>query len=196
MSQSKQTEDTGKRASTQLIRAGQVATAITALITAGLLIWTQLKGAGPPAVLRVSITSRVPEAPRTEFSYFDSHPAELAREEAHLHALYDLSKQEIQRELERKNGVTVEFNVETQAPAGHTWHVNETLFNATTGARVEEANASIPPETYTPAAGIQTNPFPGWFEYPSHPGEYYVELELNDGKGSQETGKTEKFRAP
>jgi hypothetical protein len=191
-----QAELRDKRASSQLIRAGQVASAIAALIAAGLAVWALVKPGGPAAVLKVMMTSHKTEAPRSEFSYFDSHPTELAREEARLHALYGLSKQEIQEELEKKLGVTVEFDVETQGPTGHVWNVTETLFNKATGERVREANSSIPPERYTSTAGDQTHPFPSWFEYPPHAGRYYVEIELNDGKGSQETAKTASFQVP
>jgi len=196
MAQGEQLERKAKRASSQLVRAGQLATAIAGLIAAGVAVWALVKPAGPAAALKVRMTSHGTEAPRSEFSYFDSHPAELAREEAHLHSLYGLTSQEAKEELKKKLGVTVEFDVETQAPAGHVWNVTETLFDKTTGERVQEVNASIPPARYTATAGTQTHPFPSWFEYPSTPGRYYVELELNDGKGSQETAKTLPFQAP
>jgi len=185
-----------KRAGSRLISTGQAASALAAVNAAGLAVWALVKPAGPAAALKVKLTSHATEAPRSEFSYFDSHPAELAREEAHLHALFGLSSREARAELEKKLGVTVEFDADTQGPAGHVWNVTETLFNATTGERVAEPNSSIPPARYTSSAGDQTHPFPSWFEYPRHPGRYYVELELNDGKGSQETAKTTPFRVP
>lgn len=177
-----------------LLKAGAYAGAITAIIA--LIVWvvTKLSPGPPPAVLRASVTKIVTEPGRTEYVYFASHRAALLREEAALHREH-LSKSEIRQVFEQR-GVTVEFTVDTDGPAGHAWLITESLYNNATGAREANIEGNYwNAYRYVPAADSHTRSFPSWIQYPG-PGEYFVEIEVNDGTNSPITEKSAVFRVP
>jgi len=171
-------EENGRGLSSRLIRAGQIAGAIAALVSAGALIWTQLKPGPPPAVLRATVSNLRTYAPRTEYNYFNSHPGQLANERAHLHA-QGLDQEEI-RQILQKSGVTVEFTVEIEAPAGDKLSLTETLYRAPAEEAVSPINGHFPSERFVASASRYQTTESSWIEYPARAGAYFVEVDLVD----------------
>jgi hypothetical protein len=182
--------------SSRLIRAGQVAGAITALVTAGVLVWTQLGPGGPPPVLRADVTGVKTYAPRTEYDYFNSHPGVLERERAHFHA-QGLEEAETNKIL-RKSGVTVEFTVDIEAPAGREFKLTETLYRASAEEPISTIFGNFPNERFVVRASRYRTTESGWIEYPTRPGAYFVEIGLVDKEdhNAGPPGRSATFHVP
>lgn len=193
-SENEETDTNARRPVGWLLKAGAVAGAITALVVLGKTVVNAVSPP-PPAVIRATVTDVRTEPHRTENVYFASHPAVLKREEAAFRK-EGLTTREIHEVLQRR-GVTVQFTVETQGPPGHAWYITESLYNNTTGAREPTINGNFLEEyRLVPGAGSRAVTFPSWIEYPKRPGVYFVEIEVDDKKGTTETGKSARFRAP
>jgi hypothetical protein len=69
MSKHPSSEQGTKRFSDPLLRAGQIAGAITALVTVGLVVWNIVKPAPPPAVLEAKVSELDAQYGESELSY-------------------------------------------------------------------------------------------------------------------------------
>jgi hypothetical protein len=194
--QSTTEDEGGGELSSRLIRAGQVAGAITAVVTAGALIWTQLKPGPPPAVLRAAVSHLHVYSPRTEYNYFNSHPGQLARERAHFRA-QGLGNEEVTQILQ-KAGATIEFTVEVEAPAGREFSLTETLYRMPAEEAVSPVYGHFPVERFVSRADRYENTESGWIEYSKRPGTYFVEIDLVDKEGHNASppGRSAEFRVP
>jgi hypothetical protein len=190
-------EESSRGLSAGLIKAGQIAGAITALITAGVVIWTQVKPAPPappPAALKASVTNPTILANRTWYTYFNSHPGSGALE--HQRAAFranGLTEEEI-NQLLRKSGFIFEFTVEVKGPPGREYTLTTELYRLPAEEAVTPINGSLPSEhfkTHAGEAGYESEEN-GWIEYPARAGRYLLEVELVDkedhpiGKGRSE----------
>lgn len=176
-----------------LIKSGQVAGAVTALITAGALIWTQVKSSPTPAPtkLKAKVTTPVVFPNRSWLSYFNGHPGsgQLERKRAEFRA-HGLHNSEID-ELLKQTGFSFEFKVEVEAPAGTKFSQTTALYRMPSETAVSPLDGSLPSETFETHAGEEgyESEEDGWIEYPAQRGKYLLEIDLvskdgyNVGKG-------------
>lgn len=185
--------------SARLIKAGQIAGAITALITAGVLIWTQVKPAGPPPVQKATVTDPEVLPHRTWYAYFNGHPGsgQLERQRAEFRA-HGLDEEEI-KQLLHKLGVIFEFKVEVEAPPGREFHLTTELYRMPAEEAVSSLNGSLPPEHFTTHAGEKgyESEENGWLEIPPGSGKYLIEIDLVDKEGHNVgKGRSREFVMP
>jgi hypothetical protein len=179
-------EKSDRGLSAGLIRSGQIAGAITALITAGVLVWTQVKPAPPPAKLKARVTSPTILPNRTWLAYFNSHPGsgqlERQRAEFRAHGLHD---EEI-NQLLQKSGFIFEFKVEVEAPPGREFSLTTVLYRMPAEVAVSPLDGSLPSEHFKTHAGEQgyESEENGWIEYPARAGKYLLEIDLVDKEGN------------
>jgi hypothetical protein len=162
----------------RLIKAGQIAGAITAIVTAAALLYNDvLKPAPAPAVLTAAVT-QVEAHPGVTFgNYLNAHTGQLAQYRANAKAA-GIETQEVDEALAAP-GVLVEYTIELHGPAGRAVNVASTLYEAHTEARVPESKVRfLPPERYIARAGVSEAPQSTWIARPAHAGAYYVEIEL------------------
>jgi hypothetical protein len=170
-----------------LLKAGQVAGAITAIITVGVLVWTQVKPAGqaaPPAKLKVDVTSLTTLPNRTRLSYVNDRPGQLERKRAE-YAAHGADHEEINQLLQR-SGVTFETTIDVEAPPGRTFKLETVLYRMPAEERVSQLSGILPEESFTTKAGEGGDKFEpnGWIEYPAHPGMYLLEVDVVDQEGT------------
>lgn len=167
----------------RLIRAGQIAAAVTAIVTAAVLIWNDvLKPAPAPAVLTATVKPVEVDPNVTLRNYLNSHRGQLAAYLSHAEA-QGLGEEEINQAL-RTPGILVEYTIDMDGPAGQTVSVTRTLYAAHTEARVAEGAVSIlPPERYVSHAAVSQSAQSTWIEPPAGVGAYFVEIDLVDNGG-------------
>ncbi|HEV3320580.1 MAG TPA: hypothetical protein VG147_00130 [Solirubrobacteraceae bacterium] len=186
-------KDSGKGLSAWVIKAGQLAVALTAVITAAALIWNALKPAPAPAVLVAHVTDVRAHPGITEYTYLQSHPGQLKREESQLRAAAirnrepPLTQQEIDQAL-RQSGVEVQWKISLEGPVGRQFKVTHTLFRENAGDKtvIAEGLGSIwPPEHIVSQAGKYENTEGAWTQTPPGGGTYAIEIYLASADGSQ-----------
>jgi hypothetical protein len=175
--------------STRVIRAGQIAGAITAVVTAVLLLWnTLLKPAAAPAVLRGSIASVEVHADRPLHVYLDSHPGQLAHFIANAKS-DGLAGEEIGAAL-KTPGVLAEFTISLDGPAGRQVELTHILYNERTEARVPEgAVRVVGAERYVSQSGGYQSTQSLWLQSPPSKGAYFLEIDLVEPNGQTLTTK-------
>jgi hypothetical protein len=173
-----------------LIRWGQIAGAITALITVGLLIWTQVKPAAPappPAALKATVSPIKILAPRSWQVYLDNPPGSGALEQKRAEFRKSGLHEEEIDQLLQKPGFIFEFTVEVKGPAGREYSLYTQLYQLPAEVAIPESQltGSFPGKHFTTHAGVQgyESEENGWIEYPAHPGKYLLEVELIDKEG-------------
>jgi hypothetical protein len=188
MSEAKQAtppEESNRGLSARLIKAGQIAGAITVLITAGVLIWTQVKPAAPPVVQKATVTDPAILPHRTWYAYFNSHPGsgQLERQRAEFRA-HGLHEEEI-NQLLHKLGVIFEFKVEVEAPPGREFTLTTELYRMPAEEAVSPVNGSLPSERFKTHAGEKgyESEENGWIEIQPRSGKYLIEIDLIDKEG-------------
>ena len=166
-----------KRFSDPLVRAGQVAGAITALVTVGLVVWNIVKPTPPPAVLEAKVSSVEAHYGESELNYLESNPAKLAETRA-LYRQAGLNETEANDEL-REPGILVEYTIQTQGPPGLELTLFCTLRNASTDAKIPEGNTvGFGSSRYVSSAGKYQTTHSGWIAPPANGGTYRVEIDL------------------
>jgi hypothetical protein len=167
----------------RLIKAGQIAAAVTAIVTAAVLIWNHVpKPVPPPAVLTATVKPVEADPDVTLRNYLNGHSGQLAAYLSHAKA-QGLGEEEIDQAL-RTLGVLVEYTINMHGPAGQAVNVTRTLYEAHTEARVAEGAVSIlPPERYVSHAAVSQSAQSTWIEPPAGVGAYFVEIDLVDMDG-------------
>ncbi|HTR88959.1 MAG TPA: hypothetical protein VMG62_02480 [Solirubrobacteraceae bacterium] len=193
---SKLAEGEGKSLSDRLIRAGQVAGAITAIVTVSLLAWNALKPAPAPAVLEGTVSNVDAHYGESEFSYLESNPAKLV-EARDLYRQAGLDEAEADDEL-REPGILVEYTIQIQGPPGLEVTLLCTLRDAATDAKIPEGNAvGFGTKRYVFRAGKYKTTHSGWIAPPASGGSYRVEIDLVAKNGETlDTRKSRVFRVP
>jgi hypothetical protein len=203
MPETQTSNDGAKGLSAGIIKAGQIAGAITALVGVVVLLWnTLLKPTPAPAVLAAHVSDvRVSEG-ISEYTYLQSHPGQLAREEAQLRAAAKrngerpLSQPEIDEALQSP-GVEVQWRVLLEGPAGRRFKLTHTLFRHAAGGRsvVGEGLGSYwPNESIVSQAGRYENTEGAWIQLPSRAGTYTVEIYLDSADGTQNSEGAASFQ--
>ncbi len=184
-----------KRFSDELIRVGQVAGAITALITVGLVVWSTVKPAPPPAVLEAKVSRVEARYGESEFTYLESNPAKLAEARA-LYRQAGLNETEANDELHER-GILVEYTIQIQGPPGLEVTLLCTLRDASTDANIPAGNAvGFGSSRYVSRAGKYQTTHSGWIAPPLTGGTYRVEIDLVAKNGETlATGKSKIVRA-
>lgn len=177
-----------------MIKAGQIAGALTALITAAVLLWnTVLKPTPAPAALVAHVTDVRARTGITEYTYLQSHPGQLKHEEAQLRAAAirnrepPLTQREIDQALQQA-GVEVQWKISLEGPVGRQFKLTHTLFreNASDKTVVADELGSIwPPEHIVSQAGKYENTEGAWVQTPPGGGRYTIEIYLASADGSQ-----------
>jgi hypothetical protein len=181
-----------------LIKAGQAAVAIAAILTTAFVVWDKVfKGTPAPGRLSASV-SNVQVYPGVGLrNYLDSHPGVLARFLRRAQA-QGLTKQDL-GSLLATPGVTSVFTVSIEGPSGRPVYVTRTLYSATTLARIPEPTIQVePPSRYVSHAEADQIVDSTWMAYPpSGKATYFVELDLLDAQGQTlATGRSANFRVP
>jgi hypothetical protein len=160
-----------------------VATALTALVTAALLLWNDLLKPPPaPAVLTATVKAIEASPDITLRNFMNSHPGQLATYLSNAKA-QGLGEEEINHAL-RTPGVLVEYTLGVDGPAGQALNVTRTLYAAHTVARVSEGAVSIlPPERYVSPAAISQSAQSTWIDPPAGKGAYFAEIDLVNKDG-------------
>ncbi len=190
-------KDSGTGLSSRFIRVGQVAGAITAVVTAALLIWNvALKPGSAPASIEAKVSKPTIRVGVTFHAYLSLKPGLIAEVEATSRA-GGLSGPEIEQRL-REKGVEAEFTIHTKSPAGRTLEVTRTLNDAATQEPVpENGDSEIPNERYTPKAGIYSTVEDTFIASPASGGTYYVEVEIKEPHGKTLAAvESDPFRVP
>jgi hypothetical protein len=180
-----------------VIKAGQIAGAITAVVTAGALLWNLvLKPAPPPASIEARLSKPTIHAGIPFRAYLNLEPGRLAKEEASFRAS-GVSESELREDL-RQKGVEAEFTITTKVPAGHTLDLTRTLNNAVTLDPISEGGPSeIPREHYVPPAGNYSTTEDTFISTPPGGGTFYVEVEIKEPNGKTlDAVESAPFRAP
>lgn len=181
-----------KRFSDRLIRAGQIAGAITTLATVGVVAWNLIKPAPPPAVLEAKVSNVDAHYGESELNYLESNPAKLAEARA-LYRQAGLNETEANNEL-REPGVLVEYTIQIHGPPGLEATLLCTLRDASTDAKIPEGNTvGFGPSRFVSSAGKYQTAHSGWVAPPATGGTYRVEIDLVAKNG--ETLATAKSRA-
>lgn len=180
-----------------VIKAGQIAGAITAVVTAGALVWNlALKSPAPPASIEAKLSKPTIHAGVPFRAYLNLEPGRLAKEETSFRAS-GVSESELQEDL-RQKGVEAEFTIATKVPAGHTLDLTRTLNNAVTLDPISESGPSeIPREHYVPPAGNYSTTESTFISTPPGGGTFYVEVEIKEPNGKTlDAVESVPFRAP
>jgi hypothetical protein len=195
MPEQRSSEQGAKRFSDPLIRAGQIAGAITALVTVGLVVWNVVKPAPPPAVLEAKVSKVEAHYGESEFNYLESNPAKLAETRA-LYRQAGLNETEANDEL-REPGILVEYTIQIQGPPGLEVTLLCTLRDASTDAKIPEGNTvGFGSSRYVSRAGKYQTTHSGWIAPPASGGTYRIEIDLVAKNGETlATGKSKVFRA-
>jgi hypothetical protein len=177
-----------------VIKAGQIAGALTAVVTAGVLIWNiALKPPTPPVVLVAHVTNVRAHPGVTEYTYLQSHPGQLQREEAQLRAAAirngepPLTQGEINQAL-RQPGAEVQWKIFLEGPVGRQFKLTHTLFRENAGGKsviTDELGSIWPPERIVSQAGKYENTEGAWIQTPPGGGTYVIEIYLASADGSQ-----------
>jgi hypothetical protein len=177
-----------------VIKAGQVAGALTAVITAGVLIWNLvLKPAPAPAELVAHVTDVRAHPGITEYTYLQSHPGQLKREEAQLRraAIHDGEPPLTQREIDqalRQPGAEVQWKIFLEGPVGRRFELTHTLFREKAGEKTviaDELGSIWPQERIVSQAAKYENTEGAWIQTPPGGGSYVIEIYLASADGSQ-----------
>jgi hypothetical protein len=162
------------------------------------LIWTQVRPAQhrAAAVLRASVVHLHLYEPRTEYNFLNSHPGQLAGVRSHLRA-QGQGEAEIQ-EILQKTGVTIEFTVEVEGPAGRKLDLSETLYRMPAEESVSPLYGHFPAERFVARAERYETTESGWIEYPKRAGRYLIEIGLVDEEGfnAGPPGRSATFAVP
>jgi hypothetical protein len=175
-----------------VIRAGQVAAGISAMLTLGVFVWAHFIDNGtkpvPPPHARITPVSTYPDV--TLRSYLSGGRGTLERWISHAKKA-GFTDSDINATLGTK-GVEAQFAVTLEGPPGMKVSVARNLFNAHTLSRVPEEGVSVaPPARFVrrsePAQFTEST----WVAAPRAPGRYFVELELQLPSGQAlETAKS------
>jgi hypothetical protein len=179
------------------MKAGEVAGALTALVTAAVLLWTTvLKPASSPPVFRASVSHIEVHPGRTLRIYLNSHPAPLQHFLAGARA-QGLAREEIDQVL-RTRGVVVDFTVGTEGATRRPVTVTHTMYDARTEARVPEGAVSVvPPEHYLARADTYQTTQSTWIQAPRRRGAYFVEIEVTEPNAATlANGRSPVFHLP
>jgi hypothetical protein len=167
------------RPSDTVIRAGQVAGGITALLTLGLLVWTQFidTGGAPMSPPHAKITEARAYPDVTLRSYLSGRSHAVERWISHAQKA-GFTRSETDATLATR-GVEAQFAVSLAGTPGMTVTVTRSLFDARTHARIPEEGVTLAaPAPYVtrdkPAQFTEET----WVAAPTKPGRYFVELEL------------------
>jgi hypothetical protein len=190
MSEAKQPtppEESDRGLTAGLLRSGQIAGAITAIITVSVLIWTQVKPAGPaapPGKLKVSVTSLTTLPNRTRLSYINDRPGQLQHKRAE-YAAHGADEEEI-NQLLQKDGFTFESTIDVEAPPGRQLKLETVLYRMPAEERISQLSGILPEESFKTKAGEGGDKFEpnGWIEYPARPGKYLLEVDVVDQEGN------------
>ncbi len=187
-----------------MIKAGQIAGSLTAVITVAVLLWnTFLKPVPAPAVLATEVKEVRVRPGVSEYTYLQSHPGQLKREEAQLRAAVirnrepPLTQGEIDQAL-RQPGVEVQWKISLEGPAGRQFKLTHTLFRENAGNRTvvaDELGSIWPPERIVSQADKYENTEGAWVQTPPGGGRYTIEIYLVSADGSQNAEGAASFHA-
>jgi hypothetical protein len=187
---------TGK-VTARVLAAGQVAAAITAIVTVTVLLWNLvLKPAPTPPVIRAEATHVEVHPGVTLRTYLSDRPGPLERFLAGTHAGHD-SQQEIDEVLST-HGTQLEFTVAVDGGLHRTLDLTTNIYDAKSDARVPEGEVVVQdPKRYRPEAESFQSTLDTWIQTPPRPGSYYAEVDIEEANGpTLATAKSPTFSIP
>lgn len=186
----------GKGVTASLVRAGQIASALTALAGVSVLIWNAVKPAPSPAVLEAKVSRVQARYGVTLSSYLTDNPIQLAQTLS-LYRADHLSDDEIKEEL-KQPGILAEYTIGLHGPPGQEVTLVRTLFNAVTEAKIAEGTEiGFGSRRYVAHAGQYQTTHSGWIAPPNTGGEFFVQVSLVDKHGETlANNKSKAFRIP
>lgn len=186
-----------------MIKAGQIAGSLTAVITVAVLLWnTFLKPPPAPPVLVAEVKHVRAYTGVSEYTYLQSHPGQLKRVEAQLRAAAihngepPLTQQEINQALQQP-GAEVQWKISLEGPVGRQFNLAHTLFRERAGDKTvvaDELGSIWPPERIVSQADKYENTEGAWIQTPPGGGRYTIEIYLASADGSQNAEGSASFR--
>jgi hypothetical protein len=190
----------------QIIRAGQIAAAISAVAGVAFFVYKNTLEPGPAPAALVAHVRNVRARPGvTQYAWLAYHPATLIREQNKLKAEARKkgesppSTQEVDEALEHARGVEVNWNIFLEGPAGREFTETHTLAREEAGNRApitEGPSSYWPPEAIISRAGKYENRESAFMEEPMRPGSYSIEIYLKSADGTQQEEGSAKFSVP
>jgi hypothetical protein len=207
MSERETTSKDGDRGpGAQIIRAGAIATAISAVIGLAVVVYKNTVESGPAPAALVAHVKDVSARPGvTQYDWLAYHPAALAREQNKLKAEAvkkgesPPSTREVDEALDDARGVEVNWDIFLEGPAEREFRESHTLAREEAGnkAPIAEGPSSYwPPEVIVPKAAKYENRESAFIEEPARAGAYSIEIYLKSADGSQQEEGSAKFSVP
>jgi hypothetical protein len=190
----------------QIIRAGAIAAAISAVVSLAVLVYKRTLAPVPaPAALVAHVKDVSARAGVTQYDWLAYHPAALAREQKKLKVEAikkgepPLSTQEVHEALEHATGVEVNWSIFLEGPAEREFRETHTLAREAAGdkAPIAEGPSSYwPPEAVTSRASKYENRESAFIQEPARAGTYSIEIYLKSADGDQQEEGSAKFSVP
>ncbi len=181
----------------RVVLAGQVAAAVTAIVTAAILVWNiALKPAPTPSAIRAEATHVEVHPGVSLRTYLSNRPEPLERFLAGAHAGHD-SQREIDEVLSTE-GTELEFNVTVTGGLHRTLDLTTNVYDSKSDARVSEGEVVVKePKRYRAEAESFQSTLDTWIQTPPKPGSYYAEVDIEEPNGrTLDTAKSPVFRIP
>ena len=166
-----------------MIKAGQIAGALTAVITAGVLIWNlALKPAPAPAELVAHVTDVQAHPGVTEYTYLRAIPGSSNAKKPNCDSCIHnweppLTQREIDQAL-RQPGAEVQWRIFLEGPVGRRFELTHTLFRENAGEKTviaDELGSIWPSERIVSQAVKYENTEGAWIQTPPGVGTYVIE---------------------
>jgi hypothetical protein len=179
----------------RIIRAGQIATAIAAIVGAVFLVTDRLPTESPPETLSASLSDLSVEW-RVTFKRFLAAKGHLQQYSTRVRAT-GLPTQKLNNML-NTIGIQVTYQLAVQGPPGRRLELKPRIYQAH-GLIPAKTPRLTQSEIYKSEAWRDEQPDRTWIPYPLHAGTYYIQLDMterrNDGPDQLvATARTDKFR--
>ncbi len=187
----------------QIIRAGQIAAAISAVAGVVFFVYKNTLESGPAPAALVAHVKDVRARPGvTQYNWLAYHPAALVRERNKFKAEFlnrgehPPSAREVDQAFERAKGVEVNWSIFIEGPAGREFKVTHTLAREEAAGKAPTAEGPTsywPPEVIVSKAGKYEDRESAFIQEPAHAGTYSIEIYLKSADGSQQEEGSAKF---
>jgi len=190
----------------RIIRAGQIAAAISAVAGIALVVYDNtLKPSPAPSALVAHVKNVRAHPGITQYNWLKYHPAQLVSAEDRLKAEVlkkgepPLSTREVDEALKEAKGVEVDWNIFLEGPAGRKFTETHTLVWEDGGDSTPIAEGPSnywPPEAVVSEAGKYEDRQSAFFQEPASPGTYAIAIYLKSTDGSQQEEGSAEFHVP
>jgi hypothetical protein len=199
-------KDSGTGLGARIIRAGQIAAALSAVAGVALVVYNNTLKPSPAPTALVAHVKNVQARPGiTQYNWLKYHPAQLVSVEDRLKAEVlkkgepPLSTQEVDEALRNAKGVEVDWNIFLEGPAGRKFTESHTLVQEDGGSSMpiaEGPSSYWPPEAVVSEAGKYEDRQSAFVQEPAPPGTYSIAIYVKSADGSQQEEGSAQFHVP